>query len=153
MRRILMAAAALGALSIPASVAVIGSSSQAFASSSLSCAKLKGTDTSTVTVLKCSPLTKAEKKPYKEATGSSTELATGGTLTWSGGTTTIISKPSTTTETPGACKTGDEEVIANGTVTGGTATVTHAGDSYSADICLDLKNGKVSLVKGTTFDL
>jgi hypothetical protein len=153
MRRILMAAAALGALAFPASVALIGTSSPAFATSSLSCAKLKGTDTSTVTILKCSPLTKAEKKAYKEATGSSTELATGGTLTWSGGATTIISAPSTTTATPGACKTGDEEVTASGTVTGGTAVVTHTGDDYSAHICLDLKNGKVSLVKGTTFEL
>lgn len=154
MRRILLAAAAVGALSIPASVAIVGNASPASAASSLSCKKLSGNATSTVTIKKCSPLTKAEKKLYKSASGSSAALANGGTITWSpAGTTTVISKPTVTSPGQGRCKKNNVEEDATGSVTGGTAAVTHAGDTFSADICLNTATNAISLVKGTTAEL
>ncbi len=154
MRRILMAAAAATALSVPvATVVVTSGSSPAFAASSLTCKKLTGTATSTVTISKCSPLTKAEKKTYKSATGSSASLATGGTITWStSGATTVIGKPTVTSPGQGRCKKGSTEEDATGTVTGGTAAVTNAGDTFAADVCVT-SSGALSLVKGTVASL
>ena len=44
---------------------------------------MTGNITSTVTISKCTPLTKAEKKLYKSASGNAVSLETGGTITWS----------------------------------------------------------------------
>jgi hypothetical protein len=67
---------AVASLSIPAaSIAVVGTSSPALAASSLTCKKLVGNISSTVTVSKCSPLTKAEKNPCKSASGAAGSLA------------------------------------------------------------------------------
>ncbi len=67
MRRVLVAAATALALSVPASVASIafvGSSSPAFASSSLTCARVKGKFSGSMTIEKCS-VPSADKKTYK----------------------------------------------------------------------------------------
>ncbi len=153
MRRIFLAAAAVGALSIPATVAVVGNAAPAFASSSLTCSKLVGTATGTVTISKCTPLSKADKKLYKAATGSSATLASGGAITWSSsGNTTVLNKPAVSSPGQGGCKKGSTEEDATGAVTGGTATVTHAGDVVSGRVCLS-STGALTLVKGTTFTL
>jgi hypothetical protein len=153
MRRILMAAAAATAIAIPASVAVAGTSSPAFAASSLSCAKASGTESS-VTIGKCSPLTRAEKKGYKTGT-TAASLASGGPITWSNsGTQTVLSAPAVTFPTD-TCKkpTQNTEVTATGTVTGGNAAVTTVGDTYSATFCVNTTTGVVTLLKGTTFTM
>ena len=138
----------------PASIAIVGTSSPAFASSSLSCKKMTGNASSTVTISKCTPLTKAEKKLYKSASGNSVARETGGTITWSSsGNTTTIGKPTVTSPGQGRCKKGNDEEDATGTVTGGTAAVTNAGDTFSADVCVNTSTGAIVLVKGTTADL
>ena len=150
-RRVLTLAAVAAAFTIPISTAtvVLGGSSPATASSSLSCAKLTGNISTTVTISKCTPLTKAEKKTYKSASASTGVIASGGALTWSSsGTTTVISAP-VTSSGPGTCPKADTEVTATGTVTGGTAAVTASGDTFYAEVCANNKSGKLSLVKGT----
>jgi len=154
MRRIIMAATAVSALAIPASAALVATSSPAFASSSLSCSKLTGNISSTVAISKCSPLTKSEKKAYASASGQTTTLETGGTITWSNsGATTVLSSPSLSSGGSGTCKKGETQETATGTVTGGTAAVTKSGDTYSADVCYDSSNGDITLAKGTDAEL
>jgi hypothetical protein len=155
MRRFVLAAAAVAALSVPvATIAVSASSSPAFAASSLTCKKLTGNLSSTVTISKCSPLTKQEKAGYKSASGASASLATGGTITWSNSnTTTTISQPTVTSPGQGRCKKNNTEEDATGTVTGGTAAVTNAGDTFAADVCVNNSTGAITLVKGTTATL
>ena len=105
-----------------------------------------------VTVKKCS-VVKADKKLYKSLTAASgIDLAAGGTLTWSSsGTTTVIGAPTVTSPT-GNCPTKDTEELATGTVTGGSSAVTHAGDTFRAEVCITPKN-KIKLAKGTVVDL
>jgi hypothetical protein len=153
MRRVLLAAATAVALSVPASVAVVGNSSPAFAASSLTCKKLVGKDTSTITVSQCN-VPKGDGKTYAKATGKAASLALGGTLTWSTSKkTTVIGKPTVTSPGQGRCATGQTEEDATGSVTGGTAVVTKAGDTFAADICLTNSTGAIALVPGTTASL
>ena len=81
MRRILTMVALAATITIPASVAVttLGSAGPAFASSSVTCSKLKGSDSGTVTISKCTP---SGGKGYKSASGTAATLATGGNITW-----------------------------------------------------------------------
>jgi hypothetical protein len=149
-RRILFAGvAALGALAIPTTV-LVATSSPAGASSSLTCKKVSGSITGTTTISKCS-VPKADKKTYKSASGNSTVLAGGGNITWkSSGATTSISAPTISSGTK--CPAADSDVIATGSVTGGTATVTNAGDTFSGEFCITSK-GKISVAKGTVVQL
>ena len=156
MRRLFTVAAAAVALSIPASVAGVGlvSSGSAFAASSITCKSLKGTITGTITIGKCTP---SGGKGYKSASGSAAALAGTGTLTWSksGGTTTVTIT-STTSPGQGGCKNGYAEFDALGSVTAASTTGTGVpvvGDDTTARACVDTTNGKITLVKGTTFSL
>jgi hypothetical protein len=155
MRRLFTVAAAAVALSIPASVAGVGlvSSGSAFAASSITCSSLKGTISGNITIGKCLP---SGGKGYKSASALATSLATGGTLTWSnsGATTTVTL--ATTSPGQGSCKKGNVEFDATGTVTAASTTgvgIPAVGDSTSARACVETKNGKITLVKGTTFTL
>ena len=159
MRRVILGVATLATLAVPVAIATVTLAPAANAGSSLTCTKLKGTETGTVTVSKCSVVS-ADKKTYKSLSGSALNLATGGTLTWtSSGATTIVGPPTLSTPTGGckATKPGkaptQTETLATGTVTGGTSAVTHAGDTYRIEICITTKNGKLALVKGTSVSL
>ena len=145
MRRLLVAAATALALSVPASVAVIGTSAPAWAASSVSCGKLTGTVTGTITIGKCTP----KSKVNKSASASAAALTAGGTLTWSssGGTTTVTM--TVTSPGQGGCKKGYSEFDANGHVTGGTSTYTHVGDVTSTRACVNVAANKIALLKGT----
>lgn len=153
MRRLLMGVAALTTVALPISVAVVVSAPAANAASSLTCAKIKGTETGAVTVLKCS-VTKADKKTYKEATAAhASALITGGSLVWSSsGTTTTVSAPTLSTPPAGTCSAKDTAERATGTVTGGTSAVTHAGDTFKATVCISSK-GKITEAKGVPVQL
>ncbi|MGB7052783.1 MAG: hypothetical protein WBG41_14550, partial [Acidimicrobiales bacterium] len=108
MRRLILVAAAAATMAIPVTVAVVGSSSPAFASSSLTCKKLAGNVNNNITLSKCS-VPKADKNTYKTATAVSLDLAEGGTITWhSSGATTVINAPTLSTG-PGTCKKGNTE--------------------------------------------
>jgi len=152
MRRIVLTVAVAATLAIPAGVAVVGAASQASAAG-LACNKLKGSTTGAITVLKCA-VPKADKKTYKSAGApNAAALATGGTLHWTtSGTTTVVGKP-TLTAVAGAprCAKKSTEEIANGTITGGTSAVTHAGDHFRADVCI--KGTKIKNAKGTAISL
>jgi len=148
MRRLLVAAAVSGVLAVPVSAVVIGGGSSAWAGSTVTCATLKGTDTGTVTISSCKP-TNAQ---YKTLSGKASKLATGGALTWAPSKkTTIVGGLTTTSPGQGACPKGSTEEISTGTVTGGTATYTHVGDTVSSKVCL--KGKTLSLLKGTKLDL
>jgi hypothetical protein len=160
MRRLLTVAAIAAAISIPASVASVGVvSGTAFASSGVTCAKLKGTISTTVTVSKCSP---SAGKGYKSASAPSADLATGGSITWSNsGATTTIGNASYAAVTPNVCKkpTDNTEFSFTGTVTAASTSGTGipaVGDSVSALVCVNTESGgsgDISLVKGTTLAL
>ncbi len=153
MRRVIMGVAALATLAVPVGIATVALAPSAGATVSLTCAKLKGTESGSVAASKCSVVPKADKKAYKTLSGTSAQLATGGTLTWNGGATVIVSAP-TLSSPSGGCKAGKQtEELATGTVLGGTSVLTHAGDTFRAEVCLTTKNGKVALVKGTTIEL
>jgi hypothetical protein len=145
MRRLLVAAATALALSVPASVAVIGTSAPAWAASSVSCGKLSGTITGNITITKCTP----KSATNKSASAPASALTSGGTLTWasSGGTTTV--SMTVTSPGQGGCKAGYTEYDANGHVTGGTSTYTHVGDVTSTRACVSTAKNKIALVKGT----
>jgi hypothetical protein len=152
MRRLLLVVAAVATVAVPSSIAVVALAPPATAAVSLTCTKLSGSVSGPVTVKKCS-VVKADKKLYKTLTATSgIDLASGGTLTWSSsGTTTVIGAPTVTSPT-GNCPTKDSEELATGTVTGGSSAVTHAGDTFRAEVCITSKN-KIKLAKGTVVDL
>jgi len=152
MRRVLFVLATITTFAVPVTIAAFSGATAASAASSLTCSKMKGTAAGTVSISKCS-VVKADKKTFKDLNGSSVQLATGGTLTWaSSGETVTISAPVLTTPPTGTCPAKDVGAfIATGTVTGGTSTITQAGDTFSATVC-EAKNGKVSLAKGTVAD-
>jgi hypothetical protein len=141
MRRLLVAAATALALSVPVSVAVVGTSAPAWAASSVSCGKLTGT----ITITKCTP----KSSTNVSASAPASALTSGGTLTWasSGGTTTV--SMTVTSPGQGGCKKGYTEYDANGTVTGGTSTYTHVHDVTSTRACVSTAKNKIALVKGT----
>lgn len=76
-----------------------------------------------------------------------------GTLTWSSsGTTVTVGSPMLSSAPPGVCKSKDTGEIATGTVTGGSPALTHAGDTFGAEVCLSSK-GQITLAKGIVVDL
>jgi hypothetical protein len=152
MRRILFAGvAAVGALAIPSAV-LVASSAPASAGSPIVCKKIKGNESSTVTISKCKGIPKADKKLYKSATGTSTVLAGGGDINWIPvGTTSTLSTPTVTLGGSG-CPAADTRVIATGTIVGGTAAITSPGDPYSGTFCV-APSGAISLQKGTSMSL
>jgi hypothetical protein len=152
MRRLIFVGATVAALAVPTSLAVVTLAPQAGATVSLTCAKLKGTTNGPVTATKCS-VSKADKKLFKNLTApSAISLATGGTLTWSSsGETVTIGTPSLVSGS-GGCPKKDTEEIATGVVTGGSSTVTNAGDTFRADVCI-AGNGKIKNAKGSVIDL
>ena len=148
MRRLLMAATVAAAFAVPAGLVL--TSSPASAASSVTCKKLSGTITGTITISKCTPKAPKGEKD-KTLSGQATGLATGGSLTWSpSGKTTTVGKPVTTSPGQGKCPTGWTEYISSGTVTGGTATYTHAGDTFSSDDCVNNSTSVIAILKGTT---
>jgi len=152
MRRLILVVAAVASVALPTSIAVVTAAPQAGAAVSLTCAKLKGTTNGPVSAFKCS-VSKADKKLYKKLTApSAISLATGGTLTWSSSGQTVTIGSPTLSGASGHCPSKDTEEIATGTVTGGSSTITHAGDSFRVDVCISSK-GKVSNAKGTVVDL
>ena len=156
MRRVLVAAATALALSVPASVASIafvGSSSPAFASSSLTCARVKGNFSGSMTIEKCS-VPSADKKTYKIASTVVSSLTSGGTFTWSNsGATTSLGSASISSIGKGRCNMYETEEDITATVTGGTSAVTQVGDSFSADVCVNKSDRNMSLVKKTTVSI
>lgn len=154
MRRLVMAASAVIALSIPVGVAVTGSSAPAFAGgSSIQCTGLKGTETGTVTISKCTP---SGGKGYKSASAPSADLATGGNLTWSNSSaTTTVGDVSTMSPGQGSCPKKNIEYEFSGTVTAASTSgsgIPAVGDAVTGDACVSSK-GKITLLKGTTIGL
>jgi hypothetical protein len=158
MRRLILAASAALALSIPVGAAVIVPSAPAWAASSISCTGLKGTISGNITITKCLP---KGGKAFASASAPASSLESGGTLTWkpykgSDNTTTV--SLSVTSPGQGGCKKGYDEFDATGTVTaeGGTTVgvgIPQVGDDVAARACVDTTNGKIALVAHTSFTL
>jgi hypothetical protein len=131
MRRFPVVIALVAALAVPSAV-VVGLSSTAGATSPASCSKLSA-KSGVVTITTCTP----KVAGYTSASGSEAALAKGGTFTWSTNKkTTIIAKPTLTKVTPNKCTgSGNTEEKAVGKITGGTATYTPKGQSFTAYVC------------------
>jgi hypothetical protein len=153
MRRILTVVAIAATITIPASVATLGAAGPAFASSSVSCTSLKGSDSGTVTIGKCTP---SGGKGYKTASGTAATLATGGNITWkSSKATTTVGDAGVTSPGQGGCKKGSTEYDFTGKVTAASTSgvgIPAVGDTVSARACVSSK-GALSLVKGTSMEL
>ncbi len=158
MRRVLLAVAAAVSFSVPASVALVGTSSPAFASSSLTCTKLGGNFNTSITIKKCS-VPSADKKTYKSASVVVATLASGGTFRWSSsGATTTLFPASITSPGRGRCGPYDTEQDITALVSGGTSVVTNGDDTFAADVCVynargSHPGGMTKLVKGTTVSI
>ncbi len=154
MRRLLLTAAAIASMAIPASV-IVGTATPSFATSSVTCTGLKGTISGTVTIKTCSP---SGGKAYKSASGAAASLATHGTITWKGGGTTTISGGSAVVASPNKCaavKAGDLEYSFSATVSAATTVgvgIPKVGDTVSANACVSTK-GKISLAPGSVMHL
>ena len=159
MRRTLLAAVAIVGFALPVSAAVISFAPSAYAGSSSTCTKIIGSGSAGVTVENCSnlPAGKAAKGFKKLSTSDAAILIGGGTLTWSkSGDTVTFSAPSFPTQSSNPCKsttkkgvtTQDTYEVATGTVTQGDGVVTHTGDTYSIEVCVSSKNGKLYLPPG-----
>jgi hypothetical protein len=147
MRRILLTAAiGLGAaVPIGAAVATVAPQVASAASSSVSCSKLTGTATTSVTISKCSP----KNKQYVSASAPTASLASGGgTITWSPSTKTSTISVTFKQAKKNRCTKGATEYDAKGKVTGGTASYTKTGDKVVVDVCV-ASSGAVTLVPGT----
>jgi len=138
---------------VPVSIATVTLAPAANAGVSLTCAKLSGTETGSVTVKKCA-VPKADKKTFKSlAATNAAALATGGTLTWaSSGDKVTVSAPTLGAAPAGACPAKDPGENATGTVVGGDGVVTHNGDPFKTTVCIS-KSGKISAAKGTVVEL
>lgn len=157
-RRLFAAVVTAAALAVPASVAAVGIVPVGTAyASGISCTglKLSGTLASgTLTISKCTP---SAGKGYKDATASTTVLASGsGNLTWSNShaTTTVSITP--TAGTQGPCKKGYVEYFATGSVTAASTSgvgIPAVGDSVNASVCIDILKNKLALAPGTSFSL
>ena len=131
MRRFPVVIALVAALAVPSAV-VVGLAGTSGATSPASCAKLSA-KSGVITVTTCTP----KVTGYTSASGSEAALAKGGTLKWSpGNKTTIVAKPTLTVVKPNKCTgTGNTEEKAVGKITGGTATYTPKGQSFTAYVC------------------
>ncbi len=130
MRRFPVVIALVAALAVPSAV-VVGLSGTAGATSTSTCSKLSA-KAGVVTITTCTP----KVAGYTSASGSEAALAKGGTLTWTNKKTTIIAKPTLTKVTPNKCTgSGNTEEKAVGKITGGTATYTPHGQSFTAYVC------------------
>lgn len=149
MRRLIMVLATMAAVALPMSITAISQAPSAAAASGTTCAKLSGVVSGTITFKKCT-FTSGKDKTNKTLSGNGLSLASGGTLTWSpSNQTTTVGPPSFTSPGQGSCKPKNTEYIVSGTVVGGTSTHTHAGDAFTATVCLKSSNNTVSLLKGT----
>ncbi len=153
MRRLIMVLAAVTTVAVPVGVATVVLAPASNAAVSLTCAKLKGSESGSVSVSKCA-VPKADKKTFKTLSAqNATALATGGTLTWSSsGAHVTISAPHLTSGPAGACPSKDTTETATGTVAVGDGVVTHNGDTFKTTVCITSK-GKIKNAKGTVVEL
>jgi hypothetical protein len=134
MRRLVVAATMAVALAVGGSAATLVTSTAAWANSSVSCGKLTGYSRGAYKfqLKRCTP-TSAERT----LSGLGADLVrVGGPIShsweWNGGATTIVS---VTVVQSGTCPAGYTAYSVTGTVTGGTSTYTHVGDSIQMSVC------------------
>ncbi len=134
MRRLMMTATMVVALTLPATVATVAVSTPAWAAG-VTCHKLMGYAFTghKFMLKKCTP-----PNAEKTLSGLGTDLTTVGgptidTWKWNGGATTIVSL--TVAQTVGVCPAGYAGYTDSGTVTAGTSGYTMAGDSVSMVVC------------------
>jgi len=149
MRRILLTAAAVAALAVPASVATVGLAAPAWAAGSITCTSISGSASTTITISGCTGgVTGGSSVPI-----AGSALATGGTLHWVSGSTTTISAPVLTSTSakkcPGYVKGGSSNPTADkvaGTVTADTGDGIKVPGKYSGAVCIT-STGAVSALK------
>ena len=161
MRRLLLTIAAVSTVAVPVTAAMVGSAGPASATgagSQVSCAKLKGNETSQ-TVSKCTgPLAIVGGTKVGKGTGTAASDATapagyeeGQTVTWAGGAGGTINVGINFTESTG-CPGKDLTIVESGTVVSGTGNAAAlVGDSATGTACLNTKSGKLKNEAGVPF--
>jgi hypothetical protein len=147
MRKIMLAVAALAIPMSASTLGIVGTAGAAGAATPVTCAKVTGTLTGTVTFRGCST-------KFGKGSAQGTALATGGTITWKGKHPGSVSlSGSVTSPGQGTCPAGSREYDASDTVTavtGSAAAILQVGDAGSAEVCVT-SAGRLTLVKGTVF--
>jgi len=147
MRRIMLVAAALSIPLAASTAGLVALAGPAGASAPVSCTKVTGPASGTLTFKGCGG-------GLGKGSGPATALAGTGTITWKGkhsGTTTITIT-SVTNPSVSRCATGSTEFDATGSVTGDTSGKVTVGDAVAGDACVS-GTGAVTLVKHTVFTL
>jgi hypothetical protein len=146
MRRILLTVVAMLIPVAGLSLAVSGTAGAA--TGKITCTALSGSVTGTITLAGCSGTTGGSSVPL-----TATTLATGGTITWTSGTTTSISAPALTTVAATKCPGYNKKATSNPSAESFTATVTgDSGDGIllpgaaSGEVCIGT-SGSISLLK------
>jgi hypothetical protein len=132
---------AVGAMAGSAAVAMVPMAGSATAATSIKCSKLTGNIANTVTLSGCKGNTGGASKPIP-----STQLATGGKVTWVNGKTTTVTL--TVKQKGTACPVGSSEYQAKGKVTADTTGSATVGTAAKALACVNAA-GAVTLVPGT----
>jgi len=138
----------VSAILVAASLSLVAMSGPAYAASSVTCKKVSGSISGTVTISLCSPV----KAGYTSLSGLATKLVAGGPLTWSTSKKTTIIK-TVAKQTGTGCKAPAMEYDVSGTVTGGTAAYTKVGDVVKGRACVNLLAKTVTLVPNTSITL
>jgi uncharacterized protein (DUF2147 family) len=147
MRRVMRGIAALALPVSAATAGAVATAGTAGASAPVSCTKVVGNASNTVTLKGCGG-------GLGKGSAPALSLATGGTITWKGknkGTTTI-GNVSVTSPGQGGCKTGSTEEDFTGTVTANTSKANILGTTVSGRACVNGAGG-ITLVKHTTLVL
>lgn len=152
-------AAALLAVGVvaPASALAFGVGAASAAGSQVSCASLKGNETSQ-SVSKCTgPLNIVGGKKVGKGTGTSSAASApagyqeGQTVSWNGGAGGTITVGINFTEGSG-CPGKDLTIIESGKVVSGTGNASSlVGDTSTGTACLNTKSGKLKNETGTDF--
>jgi hypothetical protein len=144
--RAIAAAAVLGAATLGA-LSSVGTASAAV--SKITCTRLKGSITTSITLSGCSGNTGGSSTPLDSAV-----LATGGTITWVNGKTTTVTMTVGHTETDPtetrSCPATSSEFESRGTVTADTTGSAPVGGVAKSEECY---NGVLSFEPGTALKL
>jgi hypothetical protein len=143
MRRMMLAAAILTVPLATSTAGLIAAAGPAGASPPVSCTKVTGSLSGTVTFKGCST-------KFGKGSAQGTALASGGTIAWNGRHKGSVSfSGSVTSPGQGACPTGSTEYDASDTVTvltGAAANILQVGDVITARVCVS-STGALTLVK------
>lgn len=160
-RKCVLAASALSALALPASLLIVPSTAPAWGVTGLTCTKVEGNRSGSLSIQKCGPFpSRSIARGYKEMTGPAASfldgLPTWGlsgiifSAWWSNRTSTRLWATSYFPSSSGSCPARDfAQVVSALVLTGGNASVTPPGQVMAMTVCWN-RRGRITLEPGTT---